>query len=774
MILSCFVVCQADPWTEPFIIRFEQNKGSPLRNFSIKLDRQTLPGSPSDIAHTNGFTESDSLPDEKRQRPGDYGVKKAIIESISWQCLHASHLLVGYQLILTNKNTPSDSISYSWLPAEVVVAIDWLLKSYWNRDSPLLNPFEQQEATCMLTQRYQPFSAITMTFGSRDNQQQYQLSESSEQPASQASHQSTGDLNSLQYSNSGDGNKSPEQNLHSLGLNCFVHPCRGVCKLQQSTDSKERAELHFGETSAPIKTSDAMTEKQAAEPEAIPGQRLFTHLENRHYLSCIGHSDSVKATHSEQKSLFKLWNDFSDIYPPFYSDQLFEPQPHDINGHLANSINSLDGVASDGVASDGVASDGVASDGVVLDEFTSDEAALEGASFDEVSIDSMGTVAAFSTFPAGSLNHEMSISGNWSSITNEFSVIDSPFGPDRFLEENILPPTFIKFSPLKGASETQQNTTESSHSVQSQPHLSWTGVEGADNKSKINTGQKTCNVNVVGEDGKQRPCGSVFKNAKSLSSHKHRYHTEQRICNLTVISKKGQKQPCGKICKNTGSLLDHKNRVHSGQQTCGLTLVREDGQSQPCGVVLKNANALANHKKRDHTGQQICHAIVTGKDGQQRSCGKTCKNVKAFYIHKSNYHGGQQACGLTAVSEDGQQRPCGIVCKNPHALAVHKRIAHTGQQSCDAKVVGKNGQPRLCGIIFKNFNSLSSHKSRIHSGHQTCDVTVVGKDGRPGPCGKICKNAGVLSNHKIKHRKRKPVDMDQDNDPDHPSGKEKK
>ncbi|WOG27022.1 hypothetical protein [Endozoicomonas sp. 8E] len=751
MMLSFFVVCQADPWTEPFIIEFEQNTGSPLRNFSIKPDRQTLPGSPSGIAHTNGYTESDSLPDEKRQRPSGYGVKKAIIESISWQCLYTRYLLVGYELILTDKDTPLDSISYSWLAAEVVVAIGWLLKSYWKRDSPLFNPFEQQEAISMLTQGCQPFSAITMTFGSRDNQQQYQPTESSQQQASQASNQSASDLNSLQYSNSGDDNKSPEQNLHTLGLNCFVHPCHGVCKLQQSSASNERAEFHFGETCAPIQTSEAMTEKQAAEPEAIPGQRLFTHLENRHYLSCIGPSDSAKATHSEQKSLFKLWNDFSDIYPPFYTDQLFEPQPHDINGNLANSINSSDGVALDGVALDGVALDGV-------------------------SIDSMGTVAAFTTFPAGSLNHEMSISGNWPSITDDFSVIDRPFEPGRLLEENIFSPTFIKFSPLKGTSETQENTSESSHSDQSQPHLSQTGLVGAllDEKNRINTGQKTCHMTVVAEYGKPRPCGLVFKNARSLSVHRYRDHSEEKICNLTVVGKEGQKQPCGKICKNNGSLLDHKSKKHSGKKTCGLTIVGEDGQQQPCGEVCKNARILMDHKKIKHTGRQTCKVILVSEDGQQLPCGKTCKNVQALYIHKSNYHGRQQACGLTLVSEDGQQRPCGTVCKNPDALAAHKRMAHTAQQSCDVQVVGKNGQPRPCGIVFKNLQSLSSHKSRIHSGHQTCDVTVVGKDGQPRPCGKICKNAGALSNHKIKHRKRKPVDVDQGDDLSHPESKQKK
>ncbi|WOG27110.1 hypothetical protein [Endozoicomonas sp. 8E] len=39
-----------------------------------------------------------------------------------------------------------------------------------------------------------------------------------------------------------DGNRSPQQHQHTLGLNCFVYSCHGVCEFRPSADSREPAE----------------------------------------------------------------------------------------------------------------------------------------------------------------------------------------------------------------------------------------------------------------------------------------------------------------------------------------------------------------------------------------------------------------------------------------------------------------------------------------------------------------------------------------------------
>lgn len=39
----------------------------------------------------------------------------------------------------------------------------------------------------------------------------------------------------------------------------------------------------------------------------------------------------------------------------------------------------------------------------------------------------------------------------------------------------------------------------------------------------IHSGQRTCAVTVVKEDGQQQPCGEVCKNAKVLADHKRKH-----------------------------------------------------------------------------------------------------------------------------------------------------------------------------------------------------------------------------------------------------------
>ncbi|WP_257287791.1 hypothetical protein, partial [Endozoicomonas sp. SESOKO2] len=129
LLMTLSVVCQAQPLTRRFVVSFEQKTGSPNQNVSVTPGQHTLKGTLSDIAHTKGYAGSDLPSDEKQVRPNGCELTTTIIESTSWQWLYANHLLSGYERILTSKNTPLDSTSYSWLPIEVVVAVGWLLTS---------------------------------------------------------------------------------------------------------------------------------------------------------------------------------------------------------------------------------------------------------------------------------------------------------------------------------------------------------------------------------------------------------------------------------------------------------------------------------------------------------------------------------------------------------------------------------------------------------------------------------------------------------------------
>ncbi|WP_257276400.1 hypothetical protein, partial [Endozoicomonas sp. SESOKO4] len=135
LLMTLSVICQAQPLKRRFVVELEQKTGSPNQNVSITPDQHTLSYTLSDIAHTKGCAGSDLPPDEKQGRVIGCELKTTIIESISWPWLDTNYLLMGYELILTSKNTPLSSTSYSWLPVEVVVTVVWLLKSYWDTKS---------------------------------------------------------------------------------------------------------------------------------------------------------------------------------------------------------------------------------------------------------------------------------------------------------------------------------------------------------------------------------------------------------------------------------------------------------------------------------------------------------------------------------------------------------------------------------------------------------------------------------------------------------------
>ncbi|WOG29009.1 hypothetical protein [Endozoicomonas sp. 8E] len=535
------VVCQAEVLTRYFIVELEQDAVSPKHNFSIKPELCTLPGGSSDTVEINDYAGSDSPPDNKRQRACSREGKMPLIGSISWQLFYVTSLLVAYDLILSNKSAPLSSKPYSWLPVDTVVAVSRLLKNYWNRYSLLFRPMEQQEAAFVLMGQWdKPFATISATFGSGHNPSQCQSSESSGQQAPQTHSYPKSYFNSLPYSDSGDGNGYPQQYQHTLSLNCFVHPCHGVCRLRPSSDSKAPAE-------SPL------------------------------------NSEAHSTDHTG-------------------------PMSHDLSNSRYLPANSNDWVIVNGLLN------------------------LRG----------------------NGLHEDTEVSCRFSHSTTPMVI-----------------------------SETQP-ATGSVHLGQDPPRLSQTGTVKAAEQS----GQRTCDQTVAGEDDQQRPCGIVCKSAKALMTHERNYH--------------------------------------SGQKSCDVTVVGRDGQWVRCGIVFKNAKALSSHK--------------------------------------GNYHSGQKNCNVIIVQEDGQYRPCGTVCKNAKSLSVHKRRYHTGQKTCQVTKVGKDGQSQPCGKVCKNAEALSDHKRRYHSGPQTCEETVVEKDGQLHPCGKFCKNARVLLYHKKAHRKRKPVDAEQDND----------
>ncbi|WOG28701.1 hypothetical protein [Endozoicomonas sp. 8E] len=271
--LSSSVIGYGKPLARRFIVEFEQNVDSPGQSFSVKHDLRTWSGSPADIVGQNAYAEPYLSADNKRHKPDTYWVKTTIIESISWQRLCATSLLVACELILTGKDTPLSLNPYSWLPVEVIVTFSRLLISYWNPDSPLFKPIDQQESAFMLTQGDHPFANITMMFGSEHDQQQHQPLESSGQQAPRASRHRTGSFNSPRNTGYGHGSGGYEQHQHTQGLNCFVHPCYGVCRFRQSTDSSD---------------NDAQNcEGVLAERTGVTnGHSLCTHLANIRCYSC--------------------------------------------------------------------------------------------------------------------------------------------------------------------------------------------------------------------------------------------------------------------------------------------------------------------------------------------------------------------------------------------------------------------------------------------------------------------------------------------------------
>ncbi|WOG27053.1 hypothetical protein [Endozoicomonas sp. 8E] len=659
LLLSLNVICPAKPLTRRFTVELEQEAGFLKQSFSVKHDQHILLNNPSNIADTNGYAEPDWPPDEKQQKSYNFRLPPPLTEPISWQLLYATHLLVAYELILTTKGAALSSSFYSWIPLEAAVAVGWLLKCYWNPDSHLFSTIEQQQ----INQDY-PFMAITLMFGSGRDQPGYQPSKSSNQKAPATATRLTRSLIRLQNTDGGGGNGNPQKDLHTLGLNCFVRPCNGVCRFRSSSDSREPAEWPLN-------------------------------------------------THSQYNPSLETLNDFPAIQLQCASDQPSQPQTqhHGVDGNPTSCNHSL----------------------------------------------TMTTEAAY-TGHSVALNGHLRMPRNMSITDDDLVIINGLLNlRGHSLSEAIrISFTLNHLTSPVATSETQQ-TTRPTQVGQNPPHPSRTGEVQASDYS----GLETCDATVVGDDGQQRQCGKIFKSFHSLTGHRRRNHGGQKVCDVTLFSEDGQR-PCGTVCRNAQALADHKLRIHTGQQTCGVIVVAEDGQLQTCGKIFKNAKALTSHRSKYHTGQKTCDTIMVNANGQQRPCGRIYKNNQALWDHKNREHSEQKICTMTVVGKDNQQRPCGKVYNNAQAFSSHKSRVHSEQKTCDVALAGKDGRPELCGAVCKNIGSLMAHKRKGHSGQKTCAVRVIKEDGQRRRCGKVCENAQVLSHHKGIHRKRKPVNPDQD------------
>ncbi|WOG27031.1 hypothetical protein [Endozoicomonas sp. 8E] len=632
MLLLLSVVCQAQPWTGSYV-GLEQNTAFQEQDFYINNDRRTLPDTPSDTIETDDYARLASLPDNKRNKPFGNEVKTTIIELISWQWLHATKLLVAYELILTTINNPLNSSPYSWVPVEVVVVVGWLLKNCWNPDSPLFDPIEQQ-TTSMLTQEDYLSEILITMYGYGQNLPQCQLSEASGQQAPQTTNPPKDSLTNPLYSGNGGGNGCPEQLSHTLGLNCFVHPCNGVCRFRPLPDGKRPPEwtLNYQQISS-----------NHTGPH--PGQGLHPHFAN-------GHNPSQRQTHQP--------NDATTLkHLPVSSDDLVI-----ING-LLNLHNQR----------------------------CPEESEI---SFTLTHMTSRAGISKTQQTVAHS--YQLDQSSSHISRTDTVQVINNngQLACDlTIVDKNSQPKPCRKICKNVNALSVHKSKF---HTGQKACYVMVVGEDGqqqpcrkickhasalTDHKRRDHTGQQICGATVILEDGRPRLCGMVCNNVEALSSHKRRHHTGQQTCDVTVIGEGGQQRSCGKVCNNNGALADHKYKYHGGQQTCDVTEIGEDGLQRRCATVWKNPNSLRNHKRRKHTLKKSCDVTVTGENGKQQPCRKLFKNANAPSSHKNRDHSRQQTCDLTVTRENGQQPACGKLCDNAHALSIHKRI-HRKRKPVDA------------------------------------------------------------------------------------------
>ncbi|WOG28492.1 hypothetical protein [Endozoicomonas sp. 8E] len=258
LVASLSVVCHAESLKRRFVVEFQRgDAGSPIQNFSIKIDSNTLLFNQSDIADKNSCAGSASLPDDSPRGIGGCELKTTLIESLSWLWVYATSALVADEFLITN--TAPRFRANLWLGVGAFIAVGWIIKSYWNPDSPLFKPMGQLKAS-----QDNPFANTIMMLsgnGQQQGQQQSEQSESSSPQASANTFQIQGSVTGSLSSDSGGGNEDPEQHQqHTLGLNCFVASCNGACIFRPSPESRESAEL-------PLNVGESSTGQTGTTPE---------------------------------------------------------------------------------------------------------------------------------------------------------------------------------------------------------------------------------------------------------------------------------------------------------------------------------------------------------------------------------------------------------------------------------------------------------------------------------------------------------------------------
>ncbi|WP_422132387.1 hypothetical protein [Endozoicomonas sp. ALD040] len=633
LLLLLSVIAQAESLTRGFVVELQQDPGSPNQSFFINSDPLTLSGKPSVI--TKSYSGSDFPPYDKRQRPDSNRVKTPLIESIFWQWLYATDLLVTYELTRATRGTALSPTPYSWLLIEMAVAVGWFLQSYWNPDSLLFKPFGIH-MSFILTLEDHRFVITTMVPGSEQQQQQGQLSQSTGKQAPQASSQPASAFNSPLYSGSADGNGDSQQQSHTLGLNCFVHPCHGVCKFRSLSD-------HTYSMSAWTACADPIGPpgNKATIPGNLPASAndwiiiqglliLGQHgTDNENEISSTpAHFTPLMVTSETQQTATETpqWGQ----RPPGLS--------RTVTGQATEQSEKL------------------------ICDLT---LCVEN-----------GQQRSCGKFYRNA--HALSLHKNGYHTghrTCDVTVVGED-GKERSCGtfcNNAAALTRHKQKEHSGQQICDTTVVRKDGRQRPCGKVCKNAIALSKHKRHIHSGQRTCVIKVVRENGQQQPCGKVCKNVQALLAHKINNHSEQKTCDLTVIGEDGQQRPCAKVCKNGQLLLYHKRSLHTGQQTCDLTVIGEHHQPQPCGKVCSSTQALLIHKSRFHTRQRTCQVKIVGEDGQSRPCATLCKGIGALSDHKRRDHTGKLTCNVILVPEDGQPQQCGKVCISAKALSNHKR-----------------------------------------------------------------------------------------------------
>ncbi len=493
LLLSLSVVSQAEPLTKRFVVEFQQDPGSPNQGFSVKPDRRKLAGKPPDINGLKRYSEP-SLPYFKRQRSYGYRIKTFIIESISWQLLYATNLLVTYELILTTKGTPLSPSFYSWLPLETVVAVGWLLKSYWNLCSPLFKPIKLQSAFISALGMH-PFSVTIMMPGSENEQQKGQPSGCSDQQTPVTTTHPISYFNRLQYSGSGDGDKAPHQQ-HTLDLNCFVYSCNGVCRFRSAAGPGPHCNLIEGHCLRSINDFDALSAPDFRQNPLFETLNSLPDIQH-HNAQMPGNESATTEDLIIINGLLNLRNQssFKVTQQTTTGSYQWVKKPR----HLSTGIRH---------ASDH--SRKLTCDASVIGE------------------DGLQRPCGKATKNTKSLSSHKSRVHTGQRTCNKKLVGED--GRQRLC--GALYKNAGALSNHKIRDHTEQKTCDATVVREDgQPQACGILCKNAramsDHKSKYHTGQKTCDEILIGDDGELRPCRMVCKNAIALSNHK-RIHRKRK------------------------------------------------------------------------------------------------------------------------------------------------------------------------------------------------------------------------------------------------------